>query len=70
MRLEKGDLVRLVTGHGGGYGNPRKRARDKVANDLKNGYVTSEQAQDLYAYEAGRTPANTPVGTLTYQKPE
>jgi len=59
LRLEKDDVVRLVTGNGGGFGDPRKRPRGKVAEDLRNGYITPEQAEDLYSsYEADRTLAS------------
>ena len=52
LRLGKGNVVRLVTGNGGGYGDPRERPREKVVEDLKNGYLTTKQAEHLYAYEA------------------
>ena len=48
LKLQKGDLVRLVTATGGGYGDPRKRPRNKVLEDLKNEYVTPEQANKYY----------------------
>jgi N-methylhydantoinase B/oxoprolinase/acetone carboxylase alpha subunit len=54
LRLEKDDVVRLVTGNGGGYGDSQRRPREKVAEDVKNGYVTPEQAEDLYVYKADR----------------
>lgn len=46
--LEKGDIVRCVTATGGGYGNPLKRAKEKVLLDLKNGYITQEQATQYF----------------------
>lgn len=51
MRLEKGDVVRCVTATGGGYGDPKKRPQEKVKSDLKNGYITEEQAQTFYELE-------------------
>ncbi|MCH8182389.1 MAG: hydantoinase B/oxoprolinase family protein [Proteobacteria bacterium] len=50
--LKKGDVVRLVTATGGGVGDPRERPRDKVRNDLRDGYVTIEQARVHYGYDA------------------
>lgn len=44
-RLKKGDVARLITGTGGGYGNPLERPLEKVQNDVKNGYVTLAQAE-------------------------
>ncbi|MGV3128178.1 hydantoinase B/oxoprolinase family protein [Staphylococcus sp. IVB6181] len=49
--LNKGDKVVLRTATGGGYGDPKARSREAVARDLKNGIITSEQAQDVYGYE-------------------
>ncbi|MEM6628976.1 MAG: hydantoinase B/oxoprolinase family protein [Bacteroidota bacterium] len=48
IRLEKGDVVRCVTATGGGYGNPKNRPKYKVLEDLKNGYITKEQAISHY----------------------
>jgi N-methylhydantoinase B len=58
LRLEKNDVVRLVTGNGGGFGDPRQRPKEKVEEDLKNGYVTTKQAEDIYAFEADETPTS------------
>jgi N-methylhydantoinase B len=43
--LNKGDVVKLVTATGGGYGHPFDRPADKVALDAKNGYISIEQAE-------------------------
>lgn len=48
LTLNKDDVIRVVTANGGGYGNPKKRSRDKVREDLKNGYITKKQARDVY----------------------
>jgi N-methylhydantoinase B len=48
LRLDEGDVIRVVTGNGGGYGDPRRRAPEAVADDLENGYVTPERAQEVY----------------------
>lgn len=48
FRLEKGDIVRCVTATGGGYGDPKKRKPEQVAADIKNGYITQEQAIKYY----------------------
>ncbi len=42
--MNRGDAVHLVTCTGGGYGDPLKRPLDKVADDVKNGYITLDQA--------------------------
>ncbi len=42
--LHRGEVARLITGTGGGYGDPADRGPDEVRRDVKNGYITSEQA--------------------------
>jgi N-methylhydantoinase B len=46
--LRKGDLARLITGTGGGYGDPNDRPVKRVQEDVRNGQVTLEQAEELY----------------------
>lgn len=48
VRLEKGDVIRCITATGGGYGTPSERAKEMVMSDLKNGYITKEQAEEFY----------------------
>lgn len=46
--LKKGDVVRMVTATGGGWGDPSRRSKEAVQRDLKNGFVTEEQAREHY----------------------
>lgn len=46
--LNKGDVVKLITATGGGYGNPLDRSPEKVAFDVKNGYISLEQAKEVF----------------------
>ena len=46
--LNAGDRVRIHTGGGGGYGDPKTRDRDRVRNDVMRGYVSAEAAQEIY----------------------
>jgi N-methylhydantoinase B len=39
---------------GGGYGAPAKRPRDAVERDLRNGYISPQQAVDDYAAGTGK----------------
>lgn len=48
IKLEKGDIVRCVTATGGGYGDPKKRPKDKVIMDIKNDYITKSEAKKHY----------------------
>jgi N-methylhydantoinase B len=47
-QLKKGEVARLVTGTGGGWGDPRERPVDEVREDVIDGYVTPEQAKRDY----------------------
>ena len=51
LGLTTDDVVRVVTSSGAGYGDPKDRAADAVALDLKNGFVTSEAAADIYGHQ-------------------
>ena len=44
----KGDLFRMVSAGGGGYGNPRERDPDAVLEDVREEKVTREAARDVY----------------------
>lgn len=46
--LKRGDVARLITGTGGGYGNPLERPVEEVQSDVKNGYITLEMAERDY----------------------
>ena len=46
--LEKGDIVRCATATGGGYGNPKNRPKAQVLLDVKNEYITKEEAKEFY----------------------
>jgi N-methylhydantoinase B len=45
------DVIRVVTGSGGGIGDPRERDRAAVAEDIRNGILTRERAREVYGYE-------------------
>jgi N-methylhydantoinase B len=51
MELRRGDVLTIHTAGGGGYGPPAGREGARIANDVRNGYVSAEAA--LAAY--GRT---------------
>lgn len=46
--LNKGDSLKITTAIGGGYGNPLNRPVEKVEMDVKNEYISIEQAKDSY----------------------
>jgi len=51
LPLRRDDVVRLVTGSGGGYGDPREREPGLVAADVRDGLVTPAEATDFYGPE-------------------
>lgn len=46
--LKQGEVARLVTGTGGGYGSPSERPLEEVESDLKNGYLAPGEAEKEY----------------------
>lgn len=47
-RLQFNDVARLITGTGGGYGDPLTREPDRVREDVRHGYLTTAQAAEIY----------------------
>ncbi|MFT4038027.1 MAG: hydantoinase B/oxoprolinase family protein [Thermomicrobiales bacterium] len=50
IRLHPGDQVKLVMPGGGGYGDPMQRDRARVARDIREGFVTAQEATAAYGY--------------------
>jgi N-methylhydantoinase B len=50
MDAGAGDRLVLVTGGGGGYGDPRLRDREAVGRDVREGKVSPEAARDVYGW--------------------
>jgi N-methylhydantoinase B len=46
--LKRGDVARMVTGVGGGYGDPARRDPDAVRQDVRSEFLSLEQAQEIY----------------------
>ena len=51
LLLEGGDLLRMQTGGAGGVGDPRQRDPVLVVEDLRNGYVSEQAAQEIYGLD-------------------
>lgn len=51
--LNRGDVVQVHVGGGGGYGDPRGRSRDMVERDLRQGRISPEAAAAHYGYDTG-----------------
>ena len=48
LSLTTDDVVHVITSSGAGYGDPKKRDPEAVRLDIKNGYITAEQAKEVY----------------------
>ncbi|MBZ4209453.1 hypothetical protein K9B46_25045, partial [Klebsiella aerogenes] len=48
VRLEGGDAYRMRSGGGGGFGDPLAGELDKVAEDVREGYVSAQVAREVY----------------------
>ena len=48
LSMEAGDMVRIIVPNAGGYGDPFKRAADKVLQDVRDGLVSVESAREKY----------------------
>lgn len=56
--LAPGDWVQVRTPGGGGWGDPRKRDKARVARDVRRGYITPDVAASAYGY----TEVDVPFG--------
>jgi N-methylhydantoinase B len=52
LEVNEGDVIRIHTGNGGGYGDPHRRPREYVLDDLRNGYLSEERARSVYGLES------------------
>jgi N-methylhydantoinase B len=48
LTLKKDEVIRVMTGTGAGWGDPMERDLALVRDDLKNGYISEEQARTYY----------------------
>jgi len=50
LATQKDDVIRVITGNGGGFGNPRDRDPAAVAQDVKNGLISATRAAEVYGW--------------------
>jgi N-methylhydantoinase B len=48
LTLHTDDVIQVMTGAGADWGDPMERPLELVKQDLKNGYITPEQANQYY----------------------
>ena len=46
--MHEGDVIRMVTSGGGGYGDPRERDFERIERDVAEGYIPREQVEAEY----------------------
>lgn len=46
--VNEGELIRIHTGNGSGYDEPKQRRRDLVLAALRDAYITQETAKAIY----------------------
>jgi N-methylhydantoinase B/oxoprolinase/acetone carboxylase alpha subunit len=51
ISVHAGDLIRIVSPGGGGYGPPDERPDELVRGDVRNRYVSAHAARELYGVE-------------------
>jgi len=51
LTLNTDDIIRVMTGTGAGWGNPMQRSLELIKEDLKNGFITEEQANRYYGLD-------------------
>ncbi len=57
LALGSGDSVWIRTGTGGGYGDPRQRPLEEVLQDVRDGYISTDEAIDVYGADPARVRA-------------
>ncbi len=53
VTAQAGDIVRIVTGNGGGFGNPADRDPEAVRADVRDGLLSAEAAAEIYGLPVG-----------------
>jgi N-methylhydantoinase B len=78
--LKQGDIIRLETGGGGGWGHPFDREAGRVLADVRGGFVSRESAERDYGVVLGadgrsvdeaataKRRADRPAAALFHQK--
>jgi len=51
LNLSVDDIIRIHTANGAGYGEPKERERTLIESDIKNEYITLDQAIKYYNYK-------------------
>jgi N-methylhydantoinase B len=55
--LNTDDIIQVMTATGAGWGDPLKRDLKLIGDDLKNGYITQDQANGYYDLDKRKAKA-------------
>lgn len=66
--LGEGDLLVLQSAGGGGYGDPLERPPERVAEDVREGYVSREHARTLYGVVIASDGAVNETATVSLRR--
>lgn len=67
-KLQKGDLIRFISGGGGGYGDPYERDVDLVLEDVLDGYITVDEARDCYGVVIEKSEKSFKINNIETKK--
>jgi len=48
FELRKNDILQVMIGSGGGYGNPKQRSKEKTQRDLSEGRISERMVKNIY----------------------
>ncbi len=54
VKVKQGNVIRVITGGGAGWGDPHERSDKQIEQDLKNGFITEEESRKIYGYSGRR----------------
>ena len=66
--LRRGDLVRIITGGGGGWGDPLARNPADIACDIVEGLLTPQQAASIYGIVVDAAGNVDPKATVGFRE--
>ena len=55
LTLNTDDVIQVMTATGAGWGDPTERPVELVEQDVKNGYITLQQANEIYRLDQRRS---------------
>ncbi|HZT18349.1 MAG TPA: hydantoinase B/oxoprolinase family protein [Dongiaceae bacterium] len=68
LEMEPGDVLRIGTQGGGGFGDPLERPPALVAEDLRNGFISAATARESYGVVLGPDGAIDESGTAALRR--